>query len=106
MQGFFSLLVFVAVYVAICYCLKQICQKCGKDPGVLIWIPIVNIIPMLELAGLPSWYIVLFLIPCVNFIMGFVLWIKVSEVRGKGAIWGIITALIPIVGIPYLAFSD
>jgi hypothetical protein len=98
----------VAVYIFACYCLKRICEKCGKQPGVLIWIPIVQLIPLLEVAGMAIWMIILFFIPFVNLVVLVMMWAKICIARGKSP-WLVILMFIPIVNIvfiPYLAFSE
>jgi uncharacterized membrane protein YhaH (DUF805 family) len=104
-----GLIVFgLAVYLFSCYCLKRICQKCGKEPGVLIWIPLVHLIPLLELAGMAVWMIVLLLIPLVNLVVLTMLWVKICQARGKSP-WLVIMLFIPGVNlffVPYLAFSE
>src|SRR5689334_9558275 len=47
----------------------KIFEKAGK-PGWASIIPIYNIIVLLEIVGKPVWWIILFLIPCVNIIFG------------------------------------
>jgi hypothetical protein len=96
----------LAIYIFFCFCMKRICEKCGKTPGVLIWIPIVNLIPLLEAAKLPVWMIILFFIPFVNFIATIILWVKLCEARGKSPWLVVGIILLPIIFIPYLAFAD
>ena len=43
----FALLIGLAVYVFFCFCYKRICEKCAVTPGVLIWIPIAQLVPLL-----------------------------------------------------------
>ena len=104
-----GLLVFgLALYLFFCYCCKRICEKCGHNPGILIWIPIVNLIPLLQVAGMAVWMIILFFIPIVGFIMAIMMWAKICTARGKSP-WLVIMMFIPIVNlffIPYLAFSE
>jgi hypothetical protein len=104
-----GLLVFaLALYVFGCFCLKRICEKCGENPGILIWIPIVQIIPLLKVAKMEIWMIILFFIPLVNIIIGIMMWAKICTARGKSP-WLVIMMIIPIVNIaflPYLAFSE
>ena len=104
-----GLLVFaLALYVFVCYCLKRICEKCGEDPGILIWIPIVQLVPLLKVAKMELWMIILFFIPIVNFVIGIMMWAKICTARGKSP-WLVILMFIPIVNIafiPYLAFSE
>jgi hypothetical protein len=98
----------LAIYVFFCFCCKKICEKCGVTPGVLIWIPIVNLIPLLQVAKMPVWMIILFLIPFVGFIVGIFMWAKICIARGKSG-WLVILMFIPIVNlvfVPYLAFSE
>lgn len=101
---FFSL----AIYAFFCFCMKRICEKCGHEPGILIWIPIANLIPQLTVAKLPMWMIVLFLIPLVNIVAVVYLWVKLCEARGKPSALGILI-LVPLVNIGliiWLAFAD
>ena len=106
--GLFALVIAVGLYVFVCYCLKLICEKAGHQPGVLIWIPIANLVPLLTVAKLPIWFIILFFIPLVNFFIGIYLWVKICQARGKSG-WLAILLFIPVLKIaflPYLAFSE
>ena len=80
----FAVLVLAAgLYIFYSYCMKLICQKAGHEPGVLIWIPLVQLVPLLKVAGFPVWFIILFFVPLVNFIIGIVMWVKICQARGK-----------------------
>ena len=106
--GLVGLVLMVGVYVFVCFCLKLICEKAGHPPGVLIWIPIVQLVPLLTVAKLPLWLIILFLIPLVNLVVAIVMWVKICQARGKPG-WMAILLLVPLVNIvfiPYLAFSE
>lgn len=98
----------LAVYLFFCFCLKKICEKAGHEPGVLIWIPILNLIPQLTVAKLPIWTIVLFFIPLVNLGIIIYMWIKICEARGKPGPLGILI-IVPLANlglICWLAFAD
>jgi len=100
--------ILLVFWLLFCYCLKRICLKCGAEPGLLIWIPGLNIIRMLQAGGLSGWLFLLFFLPIVNFVMGLVMWAKICQARGKSA-WLVILMLLPFVNIlflGYLAFSD
>ena len=100
--------ILLVFWLLFCYCLKRICEKCGAEPGLLIWIPIFNIIRMLQAGGLSGWLFILFFLPIVNFVMGLVMWAKICQARGKSA-WLVILMFLPFVNIlflGYLAFSD
>ena len=101
-------LIALGFYIFVCYCCKRICEKAGKNPGVLIWIPIVNLIPLLEVAGLPLWTIILFFIPVAQFVIGIIMWAKICVARGKSP-WLVILFFLPIPVILFLiilAFSE
>lgn len=98
----------LVVYLFFCYCFKRICEKTGNEPGILVWIPILQIIPMLQVAKMPAWMIILFLIPIVNLVVAVLMWVKICEARGKSP-WLVVLMFIPIANIafiPYLAFSE
>lgn len=73
----------LALYLYICDCSKLICEKCGLYPGILIWMPIINLLPLLKVAKMPDWTIVLFFVPLANVIVGAILCLKICEARGK-----------------------
>ena len=73
----------LAVYLFYYYCAKRICEKCGVNPGILIWIPIVQVIPLLQVAKMAVWIILLFLIPIVNIVIGVMMWARICITRGK-----------------------
>lgn len=104
----FAVILCVALvfHVFFSFCFKRICEKCGKTPGALIWIPIVNLIPLLGVTGMATWMIVLFIVPFVGFVMWIILWVKICGARAKNPLLVIGVVLLPIVFIPYLAFAD
>lgn len=98
----------LALYVFFSFCLKVICEKCGVNPGVLIWIPIVQLVPVLQVAGMATWMIILFFVPFVNIVVGIMMWAKICSARGKSP-WLVLMMFVPLVNlafIPYLAFSE
>ena len=104
----FLLVIILAVYVFFCFCYKRICEKTGRNPGVLIWIPILQLIPLLQAAGMAVWMIILLLIPLVNIVVFVIMWAKICTALGKSP-WLVILVFIPVVNIffvPYLAFSN
>jgi len=98
----------VAAHFFMSYCVKRICEKCGHEPGILIWIPIANLIPQLTAAKLPTWMIILFFIPLVNLAAFVMLFWKLCEARGKAGPLGLLM-LVPVANLGlvlYLAFAD
>jgi len=97
-----------ALYVFYCYCCLLICRKAGEPAGAAIWIPIIQVFPLLKAARMSGWWFLAFFIPILNLVAQ-VLWcIKIAEARGKNLFTGILL-LLPVLNLfafLYLAFSD
>jgi hypothetical protein len=94
-------------YLFGCYCLKLICAKAGSEPGVLIWLPVLQLFPLLRAARMSGWWFVAWLLPVVNLIAQIVWCFKIVQARGK-SVWVAIGLLLPITNLfslLYLAFS-
>ena len=100
--GFF--LVGTILSILIIVSMWKIFKKAGKQGWESI-VPIYNVIVMLEISGLPMWYLVLYIIPIVNIYAMFKTYIELAKRFGKGAGFGVLTVFVPIVGFPVLAFS-
>lgn len=111
LSGVFLLCVLVfglGLYIYISLALQAIATKTGTPNAWLAWIPIANLILMLQVANKPLWWFLLFLIPLVNVVISIIVWMAVAEARGKPSWWGIIT-IVPLVGLivpGYLAWAD
>lgn len=96
------------LYLFYCYCAMLICQKTGNSPGILIWLPFVQLIPMLRAARMsPLWFVAL-MVPLLNLIAHLVWSVKIVKARGKPT-WVTLALFFPLINILaflYLAFSD
>jgi len=104
----FFLLVGLAVYVYTALAVKTIAEKTNTENPWLAWIPIANLILLLNIAKKPIWWIVLCLIPLVNIIIFIMVWMAVAEARGKPG-WVGVLLIVPVLGalMPgYLAWAD
>ena len=101
-RGWWSLWFFTVLLVVSAW---KIFTKAGK-PGWASLVPIYNLIVMLEITGKPIWWIVLFLIPFVNFVGAILLSLAMAEKFGKSTGFGIGLAFLPFVFFPILAFGD
>lgn len=79
-------------------------EKAGK-PGWAAIIPIYNTLVLLEIAGKPWWWLLLFLIPIVNIVFGIMMWNGVSINFGKDSGFTVGIILLPYIFIPILAFG-
>lgn len=95
-------MVVMVVMVASCW---KIFTKAGK-PGWASIVPIYNLIVILEIVGRPVWWIVLMLIPFVNFIVGIVIALDLARKFGKSTAFGIGLALLGPIFLPMLAFGS
>lgn len=94
-------------YLFWCYCSKLICEKAGHAPGFLIWIPVLQMLPLLRAAGLPGWAFLFWLLPISSPVVTVMWFFKICAARGKNAALGLLFFL-PVTNIIlylYLAFS-
>jgi len=82
----------------------KIFKKAGK-PGWASIVPIYNIIVLLEITGLPLWYIVLFIVPIANIYAIFKIYIELAHKFGKSTGFGVAMVFFSIICLPILAFS-
>ena len=104
----FILVFAAAIYVYMALALSTIATKTRTENPWLAWIPIANIVLMLNIAKKPIWWILLFFIPIVSLVMAIIVWMAVAEARGKPNWWGILL-IVPVVGLAvpgYLAWAD
>jgi hypothetical protein len=90
------------------YCSMLICRKTGKQPGVLVWIPVFQMIPLFKAAGMSgAWFLALF-VPVLNLVAHVIWSFKIVQARSKGPAISVML-LLPLTNILaylYLAFSD
>jgi hypothetical protein len=80
-------------------------EKAGK-PGWGAIVPIYNLILLLQIAGKPTWWLLLFLIPFLNIIFIVLTYIDVAKRFGKGAGFGLGLAFLGPIFFPILGFGD
>jgi hypothetical protein len=102
------LIIGAAAYVYMSLALQTIADKTKTENSWLAWIPIANLVLMLNIAKKPMWWFILFLVPFVNIVIAIMVWMAVAEARGKPSWWGILT-IVPIANLivpGVLAWSD
>ncbi|WP_158894797.1 DUF5684 domain-containing protein [Amycolatopsis anabasis] len=79
--------------------------KAGR-PGWAAIIPIYDLYVLLKIAGRSGWWIILFLIPLVNIVVGIIVSVNVAKSYGKGASFGFFGLfLFGFIGYPILGFG-
>jgi hypothetical protein len=74
--------------------------KAGQ-PGWAILVPIYNAYILLQIAGRPGWWLLLYLIPLVNIVVGVIVAMDVAKSFGQSAAFGIVLLFL-LSGIGYL----
>lgn len=100
----------VVVFMAVCG--WKVFVKAGQ-PGWAAIIPIYNLYVWLQIAGRPGWWlivwIVLSFIPILNLatlVLAIIVNIDVCKAFGKSVGFMVLMILLPIIGLPILAFGD
>ncbi len=100
-----ALVIGIAVYIYMALALMTIAKKTKTPNGWLAWIPIANLYLMTQIAGVPAWTMLAFLLVIIPFIGGLAFmavyiwwWWKIAEVRKKEG-WLSILMIIPIVNL-------
>jgi hypothetical protein len=98
---------YLAFFVLTIAGMWKVFAKAGK-PGWAAIVPVYNIIVLLEIIGRPVWWIILLLIPCVNFVIWILLGIDLAKSFGKGTGFGIGLGFIPtwFIFYPLLGFGS
>jgi hypothetical protein len=100
-----GLLIYLAVLAVVIAGFWKVFTKAGK-PGWACIVPFYNLIVMLEIVGRPIWWLVLFLIPFVNFVIAIIVSIDMAKAFGKGTGFGIGLAFLPFIFYPILGFGN
>jgi Family of unknown function (DUF5684) len=95
-------LAFAILMIAACW---KIFTKAGQ-PGWAAIIPIYNWYIFCKIVGRPGWWVILLLIPFVNFIIGIILCIDLAKSFGKGVGFGIGLILLGVIFFPILGFGS
>lgn len=94
-------------YLFVCYCFALICRKAGREPGALVWIPILQLFPLLRAAGMSGWWFLAFCVPGVNLVAHIFWSVNIVRARDK-SVWWVILMVLPLtnlLAILHLAFS-
>jgi hypothetical protein len=103
--GIGSIIVMLVVAVFMIASMWKIFTKAGK-PGWAAIVPIYNLVVMLEIAGKPIWWLVLFFIPIVSIIAAIMVAVGLANNFGKGAGFGLGLAFLGPIFYPILAFGS
>lgn len=103
--GIVGIVVYIAIIVLMIAANWKIYTKAGQ-PGWASIIPIYNIVVLLQIVKKPIWWIILMLIPFVNFVIAILLIHNLSKVFGKGVGFTLGLFFLPFIFYPILGFGD
>lgn len=99
------MVIWLAVMVFFLYCGWKLFTKAGQ-PGWAILIPIYNAYIVLKMTGKPGWWLLLFLIPFVNFIIAIIVTYNLALRFGKGTGYTLGLLFLGFIFMPMLALGS
>ncbi len=103
--GTVPVLIGLAFIVLMIVSVWKVFVKAG-EPGWASIVPIYNAIVYLKIAGKPLWWIILLIIPFVNFIILILVALGLAKNFGKGGGFAVGLLLLGFIFLPILAFGD
>lgn len=98
----------VFAYLLYCLCLRNVCVNAGSKPGVLIWLPVLQMFPLLRAANMSAWWFLAFCLPVFNLIAHLLWCARITRACGKG-FFSALMLFLPVTNILallYLSFSS
>ena len=99
------MIVWLVVVVLMIAAMWKVFTKAGQ-PGWACLIPIYNFYILCKIAGRPGWWLLLMLIPLVNFIIMIIISIDIAKNFGKGVGFGLGLAFLGFIFWPILGFGS
>lgn len=99
------LFTYLAVMIFMIVCMWKVFEKAGQ-PGWAVLVPIYNLYVMLQIAKKPGWWILLMLIPLVNFVIMILMYIEIAKAFGKGTGFALGLMFLGFIFWPILAFGS
>jgi len=99
------LVVYLAIFVLVVAGLWRVFTKAG-EAGWKAIIPIWNALVLLRIVGRPLWWVILLLIPLVNFIVWLIVSLDLAKSFGKGSGFGVGLWLLSFIFVPILGFGS
>jgi Ca2+/Na+ antiporter len=101
--GSVFLLFWLAVVVVMIIGGWKVFEKAGQ-PGWAVLVPFYNAYILLKIAGRPGWWLILYLIPLVNIVIGLIVSIDIAKAFGQSAVFGVVLLFL-LCGIGFLVLG-
>jgi hypothetical protein len=95
------------LYLFFCYCCSLICQKSRKRAGALVWVPVLQLLPLLRAARMSRWWFLAWFVPGLNLVAQILWSVKIVQARAMSG-WVAVFLLLPLTSLfafLYLAFQ-
>lgn len=99
------MVLWLVVVVLMLAALWKVFVKAG-EPGWAAIVPIYNLYIILKIAGKPGWWLLLFLVPIVNFVIAIMVYISFAQAFGKGVGFALGLLFLSPIFFPILAWGD
>lgn len=96
--------IYIVIGLLSLVCMWIIFRKAGR-PGWASVIPIYNTVVLFQIAGYSGWTVLLLLVPIVDVIISFTVYLKLAESFGRGTLFGLGLIFLPFIFLPIMAFS-
>lgn len=101
---FLSIILVLAIVVLLVASLWKTFEKAG-EPGWAAIVPLYNVIVILKMADKPWWWLFLLLIPVVNVVLLFVVYIQLAKNFGQSTLFGVAMVFFSAICFPILGFG-
>jgi len=98
--GSTMLMVFLAMAAVLIIGMWKVFVKAGQ-PGWACLIPIYNLYILMQIAGRPAWWLILYFVPLANVIVGVIVAMDVAKAFGQSPVFGIVLLFL-LAGVGYL----
>jgi uncharacterized membrane protein YhaH (DUF805 family) len=100
------LLFFVALFaLIIAVSMARVFRKAGRS-GWAAFVPLYNLVVLLQIAGRPAWWVLFTPVPVVNVVLGARLGVALAQRFNRGRMFGLGLFFLGPLFFPLLAFSD
>ncbi|WP_147822249.1 DUF5684 domain-containing protein [Salidesulfovibrio onnuriiensis] len=97
-------LLYLAIVIIVCVGMWKMFEKAG-EPGWAALIPIYNVWVLTRIGGKPWWWMLLYLVPLLNAVMFFLLYMAIARRFGEPVIYAVGLFFLPFIFFPLLGFG-
>lgn len=106
--GMIMMLFFFGIYFYFTFAQFKIAQKLNHPKAWHAFVPILNLLQFIQLAGKPMVWFIGLLVPIINIVMLVIMWMEIAKKTGYSSLVGFLTIIPPIgfITIGMMAFGS